>query len=544
MKKYFNCVSPEGKFIYGIHKPQYRVTNFRGEKSVTNLGNTVENTPVHNAANFPDGTIDVKGADWIFEIHNPFSFRGATFIDKEWADASAANLDRIRIKQTSPFSFSQLLGNCNTDIALIAKLPEPIALSIATCSTDPDDLIALAKSSCELLFDETQEPIGLQYTDTPGGFRPVIHNEKVFEAVANNPYLPDTYKIAMVLRPGVQGRSEIVGEFKKDNCHIYEYLRRNSYIAGGHYAANMSEDAVRYSIGTLTRNDMKGLRHLYYQRTYTRLCDMLDLDYNHSQATIDQQDIETIRQSLNSALEFKRIPDTATLWGWNFGFDYAPSRYRLHASHQQIHQQYAMLPDTVEAYDGNPELPIGELPSYGCGDLIAQLIDQYNATYPGHNFFTDYQKAIGSNKRMDGNLSAPASLVVWEDENVMLFVPKAQTSQWELQIMTKPDKHGMLAGNVLEANQQTRDSLDNAIFLAQKALYGRGADMVTSIEFPKRINNAEKNQPLIYCLLPRLPESPGAFSEAQLRYINGHYPEDFASVCRISLTEQNLLARD
>jgi len=37
---------------------------------------------------------------------------------------------------------------------------------------------------------------------------------------------------------------------------------------------------------------------------------------------------------------------------------------------------------------------------------------------------------------------------------------------------------------------------------------------------------------LLYAFLPRLPESPGAFSEAQLRWINGHYPEDFAAACR------------
>jgi hypothetical protein len=30
----------------------------------------------------------------------------------------------------------------------------------------------------------------------------------------------------------------------------------------------------------------------------------------------------------------------------------------------------------------------------------------------------------------------------------------------------------------------------------------------------------------------------GAFSEAQLRYINGHYPEDFAIACRQELESQ------
>jgi hypothetical protein len=30
----------------------------------------------------------------------------------------------------------------------------------------------------------------------------------------------------------------------------------------------------------------------------------------------------------------------------------------------------------------------------------------------------------------------------------------------------------------------------------------------------------------------------GAFSEAELRYINGHYPEDFAIACRLQLESQ------
>ena len=56
---------------------------------------------------------------------------------------------------------------------------------------------------------------------------------------------------------------------------------------------------------------------------------------------------------------------------------------------------------------------------------------------------------------------------------------------------------------------------------------------------PKRIagkgRKGEPGQHLLYAFLPRLPESPGAFSEAQLRFINGHYPEDFAAVCRQQL---------
>jgi hypothetical protein len=120
----------------------------------------------------------------------------------------------------------------------------------------------------------------------------------------------------------------------------------------------------------------------------------------------------------------------------------------------------------------------------------------------------------------------------------LLFVPKAQTSQWELQLMALNNGQGRAVGNIVEADLATRASLDKGILLAQKALAGLGAKMVTSIEYPKRIGRkGEPGQHLLYSFLPRLPDSPGAFSEAQLRFINGHYPEDFATACRQQLVK-------
>jgi hypothetical protein len=226
---------------------------------------------------------------------------------------------------------------------------------------------------------------------------------------------------------------------------------------------------------------------------------------------------------------------SATLWGWNFGFDFAPSLYRLHASHQQVHHQYAMVPASVTIYNEGSEHPVGQLPSYCCGDLLAELIDDYRQVHES-DFFTDYRAAIAANGRMDGRLDLAASLVVWNDSNCMLFVPKAQTSQWELQLMTLPNVGGNLPGNIVECDQAVRRSIDTGILMAQKALAGLGAKMVTSIEYAKRLGKrSDLQQPLLYAFLPRLPESPGAFSEAQLRFINGHYPEDFAAACRNQL---------
>lgn len=543
MKKIHSCVSPKRVFIYGIHKPEYSVDNFRTTKQVKQLGTIKDNNAVTNEGNYPDGQIAVTGADWIFEIRNPFPFRGATFIDKEWADASANNYQKIKIPVRQKLSLNTLLEQEGTDKTFISKLPPQLLLTLATCSTDPQDLIMLASLSAEILADKNGQPTGLRYSkNAHGNLTAVIKDHLLFEAVANSPYLPDEYKEVMVLRPGAQGRSEIVGEINgPDNTHIYEYLRRNSYIAGGHYAANMADNAVRYNIDSLTAHDISGLRHLYYQRTFTKVAKILEIPFTNTQAELSSTELENLRVSILHKLKTVTPELTTTLWGWNFGFDYAPSKYRLHASHQQIHQQYAMIPDTVEGYNNGTKTVVDTLPSFGCGDLIFKVIEDYKALY-NSDFFSDYLASIHSNKRMDDREDLDETLIVWQDRNVILFVPKAQTSQWELQLMTVPSPDGSLVGNIIEADETTRESLNIGILLAQKALAGLGAEMVTSIEYPKRINSPLGNtQPLIYCFLPRLPESPGAFSEAQLRYINGHYPEDFAAVCRASLKSQEIL---
>ena len=133
---------------------------------------------------------------------------------------------------------------------------------------------------------------------------------------------------------------------------------------------------------------------------------------------------------------------------------------------------------------------------------------------------------------MDGNTDGERSLVVFEDDRVMLFVPKAQTSQWELQLMPKAS-----VGNIFEADRRLRRALDRTILIAVKILGAMGAQMITSIEYSKAINGGDADQRLLVAFMPRLPESPGAFSEAQLRFINGHYPEDFAAACRSHLPE-------
>ncbi|MBI9085306.1 MAG: hypothetical protein JEZ11_17050 [Desulfobacterales bacterium] len=538
------CVLPTGRFFVGVHKPTFSVHNHRCHDHLTTLGCLENGTPVINAANFPPGDLKSLNGDWVYEIANPLPFRGVTYIARAWAEKKAGDPASICLPRPPPVSFARTAekwfghaphGAEQTDQA-ISTLPRPLQLALATTSTDPADLVCLAKISATFVFaDKNGEPTGLAYrTGDDESTRPAIEDPHLFDAVANNRHLPDHYKRIMALRPGVQGGSEIVGEFQSESSHIFEYLRTNSYIPGGHYAANLADDAVRYGLEDLGLGDMTGLRHLFYQRTFIRLAEQLSLATPEGRRTLTGEELETLRLQIGRALsgssDSNRLALDGILWGWNFGYDYAPSDYRLHASHQQIHQQYALVPEKV--YTADPQNPkASSLPAYACGDLVADFVRQYRRE-TGRGFFETYEKAIRENRRTDGRNDLEASLLVHADDQVMIFVPKAQTSQWEIQIMPLHP-----VGNVAEADGDMRSALDRALWIAARVLSALGARMITGIEFSKRIGEQDPDQRLLYSLLPRLPQSPGAFSEAQLRWINGHYPEDFARACRNKLAE-------
>ncbi|MBF0411087.1 MAG: hypothetical protein HQK70_00070 [Desulfamplus sp.] len=569
------CVSEEGQFIVGIHKPSFNVTLLRDNRYIQSLGALTDNTLVKNEINFPDKDVEEKAADVIYEIPNPFPFRGVTYINSAWADQNVGKPEQIKIPPASDCSLYKMLNswlfesqNSSKQIKnssfkeFLIKLPSPLKIALAQSTTDPDDLIALIPLCCTVIHDENGNPSGLMFKkDNKGRIVPDIHDHTLFELIANNPYLPDSYKRVMVLKPGIQGTSEITGEWLEINeskSHVFEYLRRNSYIPWGHFAANMADDTVRYCVNDLTMADMTGMRHLYYQRTYVRLAEQLNLVFNSNSATLCSDALEEFRINIITTLKENKNKELAfngSLWGWNFGFGYAQSGYRLHASHQQIHQQYAMIPKRISNMSGlEVKIPSNSnshnlnqansqtlnqtenqtFLSYACGDMVADFIASYKSI-TGRQFFDNYINAVRTNKRTDFEIerkindknSLPSSLIVYEDQNIMLFVPKAQTSQWELQIMAlKP------CGNILEADSAMRYSLDRAILASLQILESMGARMVTSIEFSKRFDSADKDQRLLYAFMPKIPESPGAFSEAQLRWINGHYPEDFAQSCR------------
>lgn len=528
------CVTPSGTFRFGIHRPAFTVTNLRQGDYHTALGQLPDGTPHDNHRNFPPGSVMETDADWIYEIANPFPFRGTTYICRSWAMSKSDHPERIALAPQPQASMQSVIEkwlgsdlNHQQRSALIADLPHPLRMALASHSTDPADLVILAQQCCSLIFaPDEQLPTGLRYRQIQDRVEPEINDHTLFEVLVNNPSLPDEYKDAMVLKPGVQGNSEIIGEWREGESHIFEYLRRNSYIPWGHYAANMANDAIRYRASDLHPADMTGLRHLYYQRSFCRLAEDLGLAIPGQRRCLTQEELESLRLSILEKIAetgADDLPFSATLWGWNYGFDCAANGYRLHASHQMVHQQFALLPTTISGSNDDPFHP------YGCGELIHDVVVRYQAE-TGSSFFADYLAALRSNSRMDARSDLESSLIIHSDENIILFVPKAQISQWELQMMTiKP------VGNILEADHATRQSLNTGILTALRVLTAMGARMVTSIEFPKRFG-VTTDQRLLYSFLPKLPFAPGAFSEAQLRFICGHYPEDFAKACRDKLT--------
>ncbi|MFO7750602.1 MAG: hypothetical protein R6V54_10970, partial [Desulfobacteraceae bacterium] len=288
-------VSREGTFLVGEHKPHFFVKNFRKGEKITSLGVETDGTSVTSAVNFPQTDINVSRADTVYEIPNPFPFRGTTYINARWADKNARAPEKIALQSPPPLSFlntvdtwleqNKIEGQAGD--TLLELLPEPLLLALANSSTDPAELVKLACMSCSFVFDpRTGAPLGLvfkkQNNGNPG---PDIKHHDLFEALANNIHLPDAYKAAMVLKPGVQGTSPITGEWQKNSAnreepasHVYEYLRENSYIPWGHFAANTADDTVRYRAGDLVPEDMRGMRRLFYQRIYSSLAQQLALD--------------------------------------------------------------------------------------------------------------------------------------------------------------------------------------------------------------------------------------------------------------------------
>ncbi|MEW6218726.1 MAG: hypothetical protein AB1634_04220 [Thermodesulfobacteriota bacterium] len=537
-----SCVGSDGRFVCGVHRPAFGVRSQRAGVHPLELGRDEEGQRLGNAANFPCGDLPVAPGEPVYEIPNPLPFLGTTYITAGWAEAAASTPEHFRLPSPPAVSLTALLDRWrllppgDDPAGLLAELPAPLLLALATVSTDPADLVALARLACCLEINAASgRPVGLRYRRTPRGLRPVIHSHDLFEAVANNPHLPDDYKRAMVLNPGAQGANEIVGDWtdQEGRTLAFEYLRRNSYIPWGHFASNMAHEVVRYRVAALSAAEFGGLRHLYYQRTCLRLAAALALPLPPAGRQLAPFELEALRRAVLAALAEPTAADTlpfaASLWGWNYGFDFAPSGYRLHASHQQIHQQFALVPARMAAADGQDDLT-----PYAYGDQLAAVCRRFRAE-TGQSFAACYLAAIRANRRLDGRNDRPASLVVWEEDGVLLFVPKAQTSGWELQVMC-----GGGVGNILEADQACRAALDRALYLAMRILDRLGARMVTGVELGKRFVGGEADQPLLYRLLPRLPQSPGAFSETQLRFIVGHFPEDFAAACRQQLADLSL----
>ncbi|MBI5062812.1 MAG: hypothetical protein HZB87_04940, partial [Desulfatitalea sp.] len=56
------CVAPEGRFLFGVHQPNFAVANLRSGEYLQPLGLTTDGTVCLNTANFPPGDVDEPSA--------------------------------------------------------------------------------------------------------------------------------------------------------------------------------------------------------------------------------------------------------------------------------------------------------------------------------------------------------------------------------------------------------------------------------------------------------------------------------------------------
>jgi hypothetical protein len=144
------CVSPAGRFVYGVHRPHFTAENFREMDELADLGTLPDGSRHRNTANFPSGPVHEPAADWIFEVPNAFPFRGTTYIGKAWADARAGNPIAIRLPEAPTVSLFNDYPDEQAATHAIRKLARPLQLALAVTSTDARDLCCLAHDGLHL----------------------------------------------------------------------------------------------------------------------------------------------------------------------------------------------------------------------------------------------------------------------------------------------------------------------------------------------------------------------------------------------------------
>ena len=164
------CVSPTGRFVYGVHRPHFTADNFRESTELTDLGILPDGSRHRNTANFPTGKVREPAADWIFEIPNAFPFRGTTYIGKAWADARAGNTEAIMLPKAPDISYFRSHSDEHSATRGIRNLPRPLQLALAVTSTDDRDLCCLAHLACTFCMDkQSNRPRGLAFEKDPAG---------------------------------------------------------------------------------------------------------------------------------------------------------------------------------------------------------------------------------------------------------------------------------------------------------------------------------------------------------------------------------------
>jgi galactose-1-phosphate uridylyltransferase len=170
-------------------------------------------------------------------------------------------------------------------------------------------------------------------------------------------------------------------------------------------------------------------------------------------------------------------------------------------------------------------LVLGKTTHSSAGASIAHVHKQICGVAPTSETLGDYLSKLCEIYNQHGidylglylDLLRSSGFIIWEDDNVALYVPFGQIAMDELQIMIKSE-HGYL-----ELTDDEISSFSKAEFLVTRLYCKLEINSFNEIMISKRFNSSAKNFRLIFTFITR--EIDLAISELSLVYIVDSHPE-------------------
>lgn len=236
----------------------------------------------------------------------------------------------------------------------------------------------------------------------------------------------------------------------------------------------------------------------------------------HSWEEIQEKHLVDMNYQIWSFLNFAKKQDNLTCAGVYIGFNSTIRhlvlgkrvRASAGASIAHVHKQiWGMVPGSVNI-----------------GDYLARICTKF---YFEKETSIDYLGSYLSYLRKAGH-------IVWEDDNVSLFVPMGQISTHELQIIVKKERH-----NFLELNHDEIKSLSKAEYYVTQFYKMIGITSFNEILISEPFNKETKGFRLIMAFVTR--EVDLAVSELNHLYVVDKFPDD--TLIQIKKYKEQILSK-